>query len=294
MAGSIQLGKPFGIPVFVHATFLLLPAWVIFNQRHERPTDILFSVIVLLFIFGCVLLHELGHALMARCYGIRTRDITLYPIGGLARMESTGEKPGEEVAIALAGPAVNLVIGVLLVPLIVLAWRAGLLSSDLTRIDWSLGAWGMAASFIRWVCFGNFMLFFFNLLPAFPMDGGRVLRAILSTVLSRLRATEVAVALGIMMALGFGFLGFLSESNRMLMLIGLFIFIAGQQELRGLRYWENRRREEGAARFSQPIQAVPEIVLPGGLPAGFTGVHWDRDLCVWVRWFNGRPVEILG
>jgi Zn-dependent protease len=301
MKGSMFLGKPFGIPVFVHATFILLPAWVAYSQRRERPGDILFSVIVVLCVFGCVLLHELGHALMARYFGIRTKDITLYPIGGMARLESTGEKPGEELAIALAGPAVNLAIGAFLLPFVVWAWSAGHLSPELARLDWALGPWGVASSFVRWICLSNFILLFFNLLPAFPMDGGRVLRALLSTAVSRLRATELAVALGVVMAVGFGLLAALTEGP-MLLVIGLFVVFAGQQELRGLRYLESRRRREESARFDQSVQEVPELVaarpqdahIPGGLPVGFTGVHWDRDLRVWVRWFDGRPVEILG
>src|SRR5262245_22321157 len=121
MFRSMSLGRAFGIPLFLHPSFLLLPLYVLFMTLSQGLPTILFSQLVLLTVFGCVVLHELGHALMARFFGISTRDITLYPIGGVARLESMGGRPGEEIAIALAGPAVNLLLILLFAPLALLA-----------------------------------------------------------------------------------------------------------------------------------------------------------------------------
>src|SRR4051812_43675927 len=115
---SLCLGRAFGIPLYIHWSFILLPLWALFLSQGRGLAGIVFGQAVLLSVFGCVLLHELGHALMARCFRIATRDITLYPIGGVARLESTGHSPYQEVCIALAGPAVNLVLVLVLAPLL--------------------------------------------------------------------------------------------------------------------------------------------------------------------------------
>jgi Zn-dependent protease len=125
MFRSLRLGKAFGIPLFVHPTFFLLPLWVLYTQRNEGAVGQLTSLAFLGAVFGCVVLHEFGHALMARYFGIGTRDVTLYPIGGVARLRSTGESPTEEVCIALAGPAVNLVLFLLLSPVALFAIGLG-------------------------------------------------------------------------------------------------------------------------------------------------------------------------
>src|SRR5262249_36554229 len=126
MLRSFHLGRAFGIPLYIHSTFLLLPAiFIVLNWSGGLPA-VLFSQAVLLTLFACVLLHELGHALMGRFFGIRTRDIPLYPIGGVARMESTGRRPHEEVAVALAGPAINLAILLLLSPIVALFAVSGM------------------------------------------------------------------------------------------------------------------------------------------------------------------------
>jgi Zn-dependent protease len=291
--GSIPLGRAFGIPLYLHITFFLLPAYVAFVQRGEGSAGILFGLAAVLAVFGCVLLHELGHALMARYYGIRTRDITLYPIGGVARLDSTGEKPAQELAIALAGPAVNLLFVVVLAPVVLATLATGLLTADPLRLVLAQGAPSLLARFALTLWVSNLVLLLFNLMPAFPMDGGRVLRAILSAGLPRLRATEIAVGVGVLMAILFGAVAALLNSP-MLLLVALFVCFAGQAELRGLRHQEAQRR---AAEAQQAAAAYPPVVVvqpaAGGTEGGgFTGLVWDRDLRVWVRWQNGRPVQI--
>ncbi|HMB02354.1 MAG TPA: site-2 protease family protein [Isosphaeraceae bacterium] len=183
---SWKLGRVAGIDVYLHPTFLLFLAYFGAMQ------DGLALVLIISAAFGCVLLHELGHALMARRFGIETEDITLYPIGGVARLRRMPKAPGAELLIALAGPAVN-----------------GLIVLGLSSLLW-LGAFGgpwsasPAAAFVSELMRINLALAVFNLIPAFPMDGGRVLRALLSGWLGRARATMVAAGLGRGLALLFG------------------------------------------------------------------------------------------
>ncbi len=293
MFRSLRLGRAFGIPLFVHPTFFLLPLWVLFTQRNEGPVGQVTSLAFLGAVFGCVLLHELGHALMARYFGIGTRDVTLYPIGGVARLRSTGESPGEELCIALAGPAVNLVLFLLLLPVAVVAICLGAFAGPpggpLFTLE--LGWLTLAARFLALLCLSNLVLLLFNLVPAFPMDGGRVLRALLSYGMPRLRATEIAAPLGLVVAA----LGLLWMHNPMVIVVALFVGFAGQQELRGLRYLEARKAEERRAARAErayildALPVEPERQAPS---AGFTGFAWDQERGGWVRWLNGRPLDL--
>src|SRR5207249_1137622 len=129
MLRSWKIGSAFGIPVYIHPTFLLAPLLALMGNGATRSlAGAVFVIAMVLALFGCVLLHEFGHALMARCFGIRTRDVTLYPIGGVARLEGMSEKPNEELLIAIAGPAVNVVIAALLTPIAILAIFSGAVS----------------------------------------------------------------------------------------------------------------------------------------------------------------------
>lgn len=282
MFKSIRLGTASGIPLFVHPTFFLLPLFVAAMSLPLGPVGVLFSQVVLVSMFACVLLHELGHALMGRAFGIGTRDITLFPIGGVARLDSTGHKPHEEILIALAGPAVNLVIAALLSPVVALVALSGVPIGT----DAAGGLPGFVATWLVVLWVGNLVLLGFNLIPAYPMDGGRVLRAVLTLGLGLLRATEIAVGIGTVIALGLGILG-LYTATPSLVLVAVFVAVVGQLELITLR----RRK---AAAVAESIPTIEIHVPPAKVEhAGFTGFAWDRHNQVFVRWVDGRPVEIL-
>ena len=220
MKWSWRLVDILGIGVYMHATFLLLIAWVVLIHWMEGQnlTQTLEGVAFILALFVCVVLHELGHALTAKKYGIRTRDITLLPIGGLARLERMPDDPKQELWVALAGPAVNVVIAAGLS-----VWL-DLVGSLETLGGRSLLQWPFLARLMA----VNVLLVAFNMVPAFPMDGGRVLRAILATRMDYTKATEIAASLGQGIALLFGFVGFFT--NPFLMFIALFVWIGAGQE----------------------------------------------------------------
>lgn len=220
MKTGLFLGRWFGIDVIVHWTFLLLVGLLMAAQLLSGASwaTVAGSTTLLLAVFLCVLLHEFGHALTAQAFGIRTQDITLLPIGGLARLERIPENPWQEFWIALAGPAVNVAIVALLLPVAVAL--GGL--QDLWRGDLT------AVSFLAQLISINVTLVAFNLLPAFPMDGGRVLRAVLAMFLPYAKATNIAAACGQVLAVLFGIVGFFT--NWMLMLVAFFVYFAARGE----------------------------------------------------------------
>lgn len=220
MKWSWKIGRFVGIDVFMHATFLLLVGWValIHWQEGASLTAVLSGVGFILALFLCVVLHEYGHALTARKFGIKTRDITLLPIGGVARLERMPDDPRQELWVALAGPAVNIVIAGLL-----FAWLIvtnGL--RPLSELSVSQGP------FLERLMITNLFLAGFNMIPAFPMDGGRVLRALLATRQEYTRATQNAARLGQGLAFILGFIGLLT--NPFLLFIALFVWIGAAQE----------------------------------------------------------------
>jgi Zn-dependent protease len=250
---SWKLGRVEGIDLFLHPSALLF----FLIGAHWMPTGIE-SVLLVLGLLGSIVLHELGHALMARRYGIGTADITLYMFGGIARLERMPRSSGPELLIALAGPAVNFgivaILGVLLMAADGVAAPLIPLLSRLSMINLGLGL--------------------FNLLPVFPMDGGRVLRALLSSWIGRLRATEIAAGLGRVLAIAGGIFCLLNfhEMYTTLILVG-FVYLAGSMELQQVR--SEGRGSAGADGFVNFPEPPP-------------GYRWaDRGDGVW------RPVPIM-
>jgi len=245
MRMSWKIGRIAGIDLFLHPTFLLILLPGVFAVGP-------FFIVAL---FGCVVLHELGHALMARRFGIETLDITLYPIGGVARLQRMPRAPGAELLIALAGPAVNFAI------------VAGLLGLEMLGLG-AVESGSLFGGFLESLMIVNFVLGVFNLIPAFPMDGGRVLRAILSGWLGRARATSIAAMIGRTLALAFGVYSLLPPGNLFHVALAAFIYFTAGAEEAGVLAEERRRG------FSTPQdQGI------GTAPPGYHWVH--RGNGVW-------------
>ena len=218
MGWSITIGRFGGTAVRVHLTFLLLLAWIGFSAyQHGGAIAARDSVLFIVAIFVCVVLHEFGHILVARRFGIVSKEVTLLPIGGVADLNKMPEKPYQELLIALAGPAVNFVIAAAL-----LLGVGAIGPSAITHLD------DPAIGAIERLAAANLFLGLFNLVPAFPMDGGRVLRAALAMWLGQERATRIAALIGQAFALVLGFLGLFG--NPMLLFIAFFVFFAATGE----------------------------------------------------------------
>jgi len=221
MKWSWRIGRILGIDVYMHMTFLLLLAWVAASHYLPRRDwrEAWSGVVFILVLFGIVVLHELGHALTARRFGIRTRDITLLPIGGVARLERMPEDPRQEFLVAVAGPAVNVVLAILIAAVIVVASGASALFGEFRMVG---------GDFLLKLLWVNIALAVFNMLPAFPMDGGRVLRALLAMRMDHVRATHIAAQIGQLMAFVFGFIGLFT--NPFLVFIALFVWMGAAGE----------------------------------------------------------------
>jgi len=219
MGWSITVGSVAGTKVRIHITFLLLLAWIFFaNYFSTGPQAAWESLLFVVSLFFCVLLHEFGHIFAARAFGVSTPDVILLPIGGVSRLERIPEKPREEFLIAVAGPAVNVVIALLLVGI----GGAKLGMGSLVSIE------NTSRGFINQLAMVNLFLAVFNLIPAFPMDGGRVFRALLATRFGYVRATEIAAAIGQLVAFALGFLGLFGDP--LLIFVAIFIYLAASSE----------------------------------------------------------------
>ncbi len=219
---AVQVARVAGIPIRVHFTFWLFLVW--FSSIAARPNAKLQAALTVVTVFACVVLHELGHALTAKRYGIKTQDITLYPIGGVATITGRRPKASEEFWIALAGPMVNVVIALILLP-IAMATEGHI---DGLRSNVAEG------SVLQLVLAANIVLACFNLIPAFPMDGGRILRALLAMRIGQVRATRIAAAVGQFLALALGAYALLVVSNPVLLLISFFVFLGAGQEVKAI------------------------------------------------------------
>jgi Zn-dependent protease len=219
MSWSIKFARIAGIDLKIHFTFIIFLVWIGFSYLVQGGSEFAIQgILFILLLFACVLLHELGHALTANAFGIHTTDITLLPIGGVARLERIPNEPRQELLIAVAGPLVNVVIAALLI--FYLGQRAAV--SDFDDINTP------RVAMLSKLASVNIGLVLFNLIPAFPMDGGRILRSILAMKMNYLRATEIAARIGQALAIVFGVIGFFY--NSFLIFIAFFVFMGAQQE----------------------------------------------------------------
>jgi Zn-dependent protease len=250
MLWSITVGRFGRTEVKIHITFLLLLAWIAFSAWGQGGAGAaLDSTVFIVLIFACVVLHEFGHILAARRYGISTPTVTLLPIGGVASMERLPTNPRQELVVALAGPAVNLVIGLILVLAL-----GTLRPAELTEID------NPNLSLLGRLAAANIFLAVFNLIPAFPMDGGRVLHALIAMRVGGALATEIAAKIGQAFALGLGFLGLFG--NPLLIFIAIFIYIAAA----------------GEAQMSAAHEALKGLTVGEAMETRFTPIAIDANL----------------
>ena len=226
MKWTLYLGKVAGIRMFIHWTFIILVVWIFLMhfRMNQSIEDGLLGVAFILIIFACVILHEFGHALTARKFNIGTKSITILPIGGVASIERMPEKPTQELLVAIMGPAVNVVIAVVLYLILKLTGNI----PNTQQLMEQQGSLNLRDSFTFNLMLVNVALVAFNLIPAFPMDGGRVLRALLSYRMERSKATNVAARVGQFLAIVFVFAGF--YTNFWLVFIGIFIFLGAGGE----------------------------------------------------------------
>lgn len=229
MKGSVTIAKVFGIRIAIHWTFAILIGWVMLSGK--TITESWWSIAFVLTIFLCVVLHEMGHALVAKRFGIGTNEINLLPIGGIAKIDRMPEKPIQEFAISIAGPIVNLIIAALLFFPVRNELNSGM-HHALVAVN--------GENFVVNLFIVNISLAIFNLIPAFPMDGGRIFRALLSFKLNRVQATKIAVYLAQILAALFIIVGVSSndyvQTSPTLLLISLFIFFGAQAELQTVSF----------------------------------------------------------
>jgi Zn-dependent protease/CBS domain-containing protein len=219
MSWSFPIGTVKGTVIRIHLTFLLFLVWIgVSHYAQGGQRAAIQGVLFITLLFGCVLLHEFGHVFAARRYGVQTPDITLLPIGGVARLERIPEKPSEELVVALAGPAVNVVIAALLF----LALGGLPAMGDGTQVH------NPGVDLLGRLAWVNISLVVFNLIPAFPMDGGRVLRALLAYRLGYARGTRIAAGIGQAVAFALGLLGLFG--NPLLIFIALFVYMGAAAE----------------------------------------------------------------
>jgi stage IV sporulation protein FB len=231
MGGTITIGRVAGTEIKVHLTFFILVAfWAMGGYQQAGARGALAACLLLFALFGCVLLHEFGHILMARRFGVRTPDVILLPIGGVARLERIPDEPKQELLIAIAGPAVTL--GIVIVCYVLLA---------LGGVTPHMGALNPAGPFLETLMRVNLYLLLFNLVPAFPMDGGRVLRALLASRMGLVQGTRVAARLGQGLALVGGLYAVMT-GEWLLALVAIFVYLGAGAEAQAV---ETRAAGEG-------------------------------------------------
>ena len=285
MFRSIKLGSIRGIDVNVHPTFglvfvLLVLQWGVSSSRGVTPFAL--GLLLILLVFASVLVHELGHCAMAKQYGIRVLDITLWPFGGVARIEQMPAAPGSEFLIALAGPAMNLAITVALLPPLALIWvlagRSALFPGAAFFDSLTPG------SVLAYLALTNLFMLAFNLLPAFPVDGGRILRAALTPLAGRARATSIAVVMGILLAILLVAIGIWMR-NPIMPMLGAFVLFAARSESR-MEHMQSAMRRLKVGQYALWDMGG----ISPGEPLTFALRGGARDLVVTDR---GRVVGML-
>ncbi|MEA3340631.1 MAG: site-2 protease family protein [Chloroflexota bacterium] len=283
MKGSIKLFSVKGIEINVHFTFLLILIWGAYRwgvQAGAGVTGALFGVVVTLLLFACVTLHELAHSLTAMRYGVTVRAISLLPIGGVAQMEEMPAKPAQELKMALAGPLTNIAIAALLILICLpLGIRSTMRVEELSQVLGTVSWRGLVAYLVS----ANLILGLFNLIPAFPMDGGRVLRAFLAMRMGQARATAIAVRIGQGLAMLLGLWGFMGGGFT-LIFIAIFVYLGADQEGRIVEVKSVLEDMQVRQAMSYPVQTltptdriakVVELILQG-LQADFPVLENDR------------------
>jgi stage IV sporulation protein FB len=280
MGWSVTIGAIAGTKIRLHITFLLFLAWIFFASYASGGSAAAWqSLAFMLLLFACVVAHEFGHIFMARRFGVTTPTVTLLPIGGVAQLERIPEKPWEEFLVAVAGPAVNVVIAAALV----LLFDTSLEGRSLAAMD------NPAISIVSRLAMANVFLVVFNLIPAFPMDGGRVLRAALASRLGYTRATEIAATIGQWVAFGLGFLGLFG--NPLLIFIAIFVYLAAASEsqLVAVRAM-SRGVPVGAAMITQFVTLVPDAPIDEAVETLLRTTQSEFPVIDGA----GRPIGVLG
>jgi stage IV sporulation protein FB len=246
MLWSIPIGVIAGTVVRLHVTFLLFLVWIGAHYwRAGGPEAAIDGVLFIVLLFACVLAHEFGHIIAARRYGIRTPEVTLWPIGGVASLERIPDKPGEELVVALAGPAVNVVIALVLIAFL----GTGLGEAAMTELE------NPRASLAQRLVTANVVLVVFNMIPAFPMDGGRVLRALIAMRRGQAEATRIAGRIGQVAAFLFALAGLFT--NPMLIIIGLFVYLAATAETQHVAFRDGTKGLPVREAMMSKVETLP-------------------------------------
>jgi Zn-dependent protease len=298
MMRSITVARVHDIDIRLHPTFALVFLWVLIDWRRIGAgvgiSAIMFTLILVILIFACVLLHEFGHAFMARQHGVRVHDVSLSAVGGVARMEQLPAEPRAEVLIAMAGPAANFALVVALAPLVLLIGVASGFSSledyALTVFDPSM------AGLVTTLLYANVLIIVFNLMPAFPMDGGRVFRAGLTTVFGRETGTRFAVLVGEALAVLLLLFSIFVAQSVILVLLSLFVMIVAYAEDRAVRVESAMRRMRvGQFALWDMGGIAPDQPLTTALRGGLRDIAVTQDgRVVGMLWRNRLLAELGG